>query len=292
MLFLKLTNEELRIICKQQIEIFEFWTRRLIHEIFMKHFGANYINYMYSDGNYLFKKSIREEVTSRIQSRPGRYSRIVDALLLEDIVNIICNPKFYKTFFKDPLQEAYPDGLEEARTFLNRLAPTRNNLSHANPISIRNAEQVVCYINDVIDSLKNYYLRENIGMDYNVPQIIKASDSLGNEKYRNDLISSSTGVIWDLQGEIKNYLRPGDTYRLEIEIDPTFDAKDYTITWSVMGNINQEYNNMSSLIIHISEENVSYNFMISCKIVSNKVWHKHQNYDDKLDVMLRILPPI
>ena len=78
-------------------------------------------------------------------------------MLLEDAIYIICKPELLKDHFRVPLAIAFPDGREEARTFLNRILAPRNNLAHANAISTRQSEQVVCYSNDVIDSLKQHY---------------------------------------------------------------------------------------------------------------------------------------
>jgi hypothetical protein len=67
-----------------------------------------------------------------------------------------------QTHFGIALKHAFPHGREEARTFLVRIMETRNSLAHVNAISSRTAEQVICYSNDIIDSLKHHY--RDLGM--------------------------------------------------------------------------------------------------------------------------------
>ncbi|MBT2286947.1 hypothetical protein J7E78_25845 [Paenibacillus polymyxa] len=292
---MKLSNysiDEIRTICRHQLEMFEFWSRRIIDQKFTEKYGKDFINYQVRDGEFLLKKSIRDGVVGRYNSKPGRYSRYVDALLVEDIITILSHPILYKEIFREPLFNAYPDGKDEVRTFLSRLIPIRNNLSHANPISIRNAEQVVCYTNDFIDSLKSYYLKENIGMQYNVPLILKAIDSLGNEVYRNKMNVSGIGVLWDTTKNPMNFLRPGDIYRLEVEIDSSFNASEYTISWKLNHEEQRGFRNKPYYTIDILEKHVSLSLPIECEIKTNKEWHKYNYYDDNLTIKLRVLPPI
>ncbi|MFE6078263.1 hypothetical protein ACFVQB_27790 [Paenibacillus sp. NPDC057886] len=288
----EISSDEIRSICRQQLEMFEFWSKRLIHDKFSTTYGSEYITHRFSDDNYLFNKSIREGVIKRFESKPGRYSRFVDALLIDDIVTILSNPKFYKDLFYEPLNEAYPDGNVVVRTFLGRLIPIRNNLSHANPISIRSAEQVICYTNDFIDSLKNYYVRENIAMQYNVPLITRAVDSKGNELYRYNHNDPGSGMRWDLTKDTRNYLRPGDSFQVEVEVDPSFDINEYSIIWKINHIEMKRFKNKNIFNLRILDEHVSINLPIECEIVSNKKWHKYNHYDDCLNIYLRVLPPL
>ena len=79
------------------------------------------------------------------------------------------------------MDNIYPDGCDEARTYLKRLIPIRNKLSHSNPISIREAERVICYCNDFVDGIKIYFEKKGMGNMFNVPHAIRLNDSLGNE---------------------------------------------------------------------------------------------------------------
>ena len=90
---------------------------------------------------------------------PERFSRIIDAAILDDCINIICNPNLFRRHFREAFKTAFPvgDSRDETRIFLKRLIKPRNLLYHANPISVRQAEQVICYSHDIIESLKKYY---------------------------------------------------------------------------------------------------------------------------------------
>ena len=72
------------------------------------------------------------------------FSRPIDTLYLDEIIYVLCKKKLYNENFKEFLKIMYPNGAEEVRTFLKRLIPIRNKLSHANPLSIREAEQCIC----------------------------------------------------------------------------------------------------------------------------------------------------
>lgn len=289
----EINNEQLRIYCKQALENFEYWTRRLINEKLSKN-GISYLDCQNPNGDYLIKKSIRENVHERISKNPGRYSREIDAFLLDDIISVLCNPALYQAYFRDALFVAFPDGLEEARTFLNRLTMPRNHLAHANPISIRQAEQILCYTNDVIDSLKDFYLKENSSMEYNVPQIIRITDSFGNERYRDsftDVIGTNC-VVYSLNDNSSYYLRPGDKFRIDIQIDPTFNKDEYDINWFMADFKTEEFNNKPYLFFEVNNSHVSACLSISCTIISNKTWHKYKGTDDELLICLKILPPL
>lgn len=292
MLF-KFTSDELRVLCRRQLEAFEYWGRRLIHQQLSSNYGGNYFNYFEGKDNFIIKKSIREATLIRYNANKKRYTRIVDALLLDDIISIICNPNLYKKHFRYVLKLAYPNGNDEARVFLNRLVVPRNNLSHANPISLRQAEQVICYTNDFIDSVKVYYKKENIYMNYNVPQIIKISDSLGNECYRESCVKTSKGIIWAKESKNNYVLRPGDIYRVEIEVDSAFNIDEYEIHWNIPNDsdVLQCINN-PFLEILIQNKHVNENFHIKCQIKSKNEWHKHTYFDDELSIHLMVLPPI
>ena len=86
-------------------------------------------------------KSIKE----RYESDTDRYKRIIDAALLDDLITITCHPNLYKDLYKQYFEPSYPSGNNELRNVLNILVEPRNRLSHANPISHRQAEQIICY---------------------------------------------------------------------------------------------------------------------------------------------------
>ena len=162
-----------------------------------------------------------------LAKEPQRFQRLVDTLFLEDIIYILCKHSLYKELFKEALDYNYPQGLDEVREFLNRIVPIRNALSHSNPISVRQAEQAICYSNDFIDGLKKYYTQKGLEKMWNVPSIIKVTDSLGNVFYPSDAIAR-TIFIKDKNG----VFRVGDTYKISVEIDPSFEPSSYNVEWN------------------------------------------------------------
>lgn len=296
------TNDELRAICRQEIETLEHWARRIIHEILTESYGKDYISYKNENNEPL----IRGEITTRINrmrsNNPGRFPRPIDAMFLGDLTHILCKKSLYDRHFHSALSEMYPQGNEEVRTFLNRIEAIRNKLSHANPISVREAEQVICYCHDFIDGVKRYYKVTGKEKDYNVPTFISASDSLGNlflpvegSGPLRQYIDTSKPV----RGcDIEIRLRAGDTYSLSIMVDPSFEANQYDIMWMVTSgltgdNYRKKWENTTKIDIPIVVEMVGSYLEIRCYLTSKKEWHKHNTYDDLFDFNIyTILPPI
>lgn len=288
--FSRLEEEEKRSICKKEIENLENWLRRLVHESLSKEYGNNYLEYK-DNNNYLIKAEIRQKAKGLINKEPKRFPRCIDAFFLPDLIYIICKKGLYNKFFKEPFLKAFPDGLNEARTFLTRLENPRNALYHANPISNRQAEQVICYCRDIIDSLKEYYFKMGKEREFNVPRIIKVTDSFGNTIHLNE-IEKLLINNWQLGSDHKNYLRPGDTLGIEIEIDPSFNPSSYTIEWLINNRIINEYNNNTKISFDIEVKHVGSIFSVDCQIISNKIWHKHGIRDDYIKIFYKVLPPL
>ena len=283
-------EEELRSYCRLVIENLELWLRRLINETLSQKFGSNYLESKDSKGNYLIKGEIRKEIIDRKNQNPSRYPRLIDATLLNELVDIICNPRLYNDYFKDALEEAFPNGGDEIRTFFKRIVTCRNNLSHANPISVRHAEQIICYSNDTIDSLKNFYRLKNMDKQYNVPTIIKMKDSLGNTKYcdeKNNFNKAIEGNI-SFVNDNKSFLYLGDTLSIEVDIDTSFDSNSYEIRWanSRLGKLGYGY----KLLLNIEEKHIDSSFTIVCVVISTNTWHKFGNCDDRMYFSYKILP--
>ncbi len=287
--FSRLKEEEKRSICKKEIENLENWLRRLVHESLSKEYGNNYLEYK-DNNNYLIKAEIRQKVKGLINKEPKRFPRCIDAFFLPDLIYIICRVNLYNKFFKVPFTKAFPEGRNEARTFLQRLELPRNALSHANPISDRQAEQVICYCHDIIDSLKEYYYKMGTEREYNVPRIIKVTDSLGNTIHLNEIENNSGS--WFLNKDPINYLRPGDRLGIEVEIDPSFDPSSYTIAWCIKRKIINKFTNRTKISFEIEVKHVGEFFSVYCMIISNKIWHKRSNCDDIIRIHYKVLPPL
>ena len=184
-MYYSLSEDELRSMCRINIEAFEKWARTIIHSELTKALGDRYFDMELAPNNPIVKKSIRDKTEEMMRTHPQRFHRKIDTLFLDEIIYLLCKKDLYKRYFKDFLDTIYPDGIAEARTFLNRIIPIRNCLSHSNPISIRDAERCICYTNDFIEGVKNYYFEKGEDRVFNTPNAIKLSDSLGNEFYLN-----------------------------------------------------------------------------------------------------------
>ena len=285
----RMKDVEIRSVCKEKIESLEHWLRRLIDETLTPIYG-DYFSYCDPKGNRLINGNLTLHVEKRRASESIRYPRKIDAVLLEDAVNIICKPELFKHHFLIALKQAFPEGREEARTFLNRLLVPRNNLAHANAISTRQAEQIICYSNDVIESLKNHYRGLGMQQTYNVPLILKVTDSFGNVFTRSQFELCDDGAIkLSFIDKSHMFLRPGDMLTIEVEVDPAFDPSSYTFKWLFSGREWSEGGNKA--VISITNQQVSEKSNVLCQLISNKDWHRMDGMDDFLWLQYKILPP-
>jgi hypothetical protein len=281
-------DSDIRSICKDRIEALEHWLRRIIDELLKAKYG-DYFKYVDQKGNRLFGQKLIEQVENRRTKEPTRYPRAIDAILLDDAIDIICRPDLW-TLFRVPLQMAFPDGSAEARTFLTRLTDPRNRLAHANPIGIRAAEQVICYSNDVIESLKFYYRDQGMQQQYNVPLILKVTDWLGNVYMKNQFSPHpGGGGALDFRARKEYLLRVGDVITIEIEVDPSFDPAEYTLLWQGKG-INPPLET-PRIVIPITASQVAESFWLHGKVISKKEWHRLNHYDDEIILGYKVLPP-
>lgn len=286
-------DSEARNLCREKIESLEHWLRRLIDDQLSKDYG-DYFNHTDEHGNRIIKSILSQKVEERLSKEPSRYPRKIDGILLEDAVDIICNPKLYNAHFKPALQLAFPEGHIEARTFLARILTPRNNLSHANPVSARQIEQVFCYTNDITDSIKEFYRVTGMQQSYNVPQILKVRDSFGGVFTRSQCSSiHDGGICIDYLADDTKYLRPGDSVSFEVEVDPSFDSAQYTLTWNSTKQWAETPSVGNRLSFSISNTQVGQMFDIQCSLVAKQDWHRmHMGADDFLMIYLKILPPI
>lgn len=286
----KFAEAELREICRIRLENVERWLRRLVHEELSKQY-SNYLQAKRPDGARVIKTRIAKDAQDRRDTNPERYPRDVDAFLLDDLVDVIANPLLYP-YFRSALKQAFPHGRDEAQTFLKRLIAPRNALAHANQLTLRNAEQIVCYSGDIIDSLKTYYREIGMENDYNVPTILRVSDNIGNSFERSQLSAVHDGGVGMFLAN-KVSLRPGDVLTLEIEIDPSFDPTTYEIRWASVKPMSADRTDNHRIIINVTESIVAQEWTLQCRITTKNSWHRMQmGADDFLLLSYRILPPI
>lgn len=283
----KMTEADLRDLCKRNVETLEFWLRRVIHEQLRRSFGDNY----WEVSPPIIKKDIRDRVSDRINKSPaGRFPRWIDATLIEHQIDLLCNERLYKENFKSFFVGLFPEnfscGREYLKFVLDKCAIVRNALYHSNPISIRQAEQLLCYVNDIIDSVKTYYSEKNMQTDFNAPSIISYSDSLGRKFYSDQMGNGSTKHL-DFQSQ---KLFCDSRIKMSIEIDSSFKEDQYKIIWS-RGTLN-EIGVGSEIVIELDQSYVSEFTTIRVRVVSNKTWHRHGLHDDDLRIFLSVLPPL
>lgn len=281
------TQEELRSYCRSCIESLEIWARRLVHEKMSEAYGADYIDKVLENGQPLVKGEIRNHVRMMMKKEPDRFKKPVDTLFVDQIIYFLCNQTWYSALFKPALDYAYPQGCAEAREFLNRLVPIRNPLSHSNSISIRQVEQAICYSHDFVDGLKQYYKDRGEEQVWNVPRVIKITDSFGNA-FDNPVDTRYGGSNF----KVPQMLRPGDSYSVQIVVDPAFSEDQYNIEWSIKGRRLAEFDNSTYFTITLGVQDVDASMLLHCNIISKKEWHKYVKGDGEVSIGLTVLPPI
>lgn len=290
MLATELNNNERREIARRHFESAEVWLRKIIDYFFLKKFGPDYFSHILPDGSSLIKNDIRKNVYDRRINEPTRFSRDIDATTFGEAIQIVTNPHKFNTIFKPALEAAYPNGAPEAKTFLEALKKIRDTIHHLGPCSARDLEKAVCYSNDFIDSAKTYFASIQMDRLYNVPKITHFVDSLGNESHMENVPHDVNARIIDWRRQGRGDLRPGDSLKVEIEVDQSFDRKNYTISWHLgrRGVIND---NSGSIFIEIEVGDVATQFEFRVTVTSRLDWHEFGLCDDSLSVIYRVLPP-
>lgn len=288
-MFYSLPEEQLRSLCRVNIEAFEKWARTIIHSELTKQLGENYFDIELSPGIPVVKKSIRDKTAAMIRAQPQRFSKKIDTLFLEEIIYLLCRNDLYKNYFKNFLDLVYPDGNSEARTYLKRLIPIRNSLSHSNPISVRDAEQCICYTNDFIDGIKQYYHNKGEERLFNAPNAIRLNDSLGNEFSLNKDESFELIVLNKAGTDQLYQFCIGEKYSAWLTLDPSFNPEQYIFEWHIESG--RRLGNGSRLEFEITEDMVRERCAIYCTIKSNKSWHRYRGYDQQFAIVFQVLPP-
>ena len=66
-MFHSVSQEELRAYCRNCIESFETWARRLIHERMVEKYGDNYVDAISDSGEHIIKKEIPDHIHQMIE---------------------------------------------------------------------------------------------------------------------------------------------------------------------------------------------------------------------------------
>lgn len=281
---IRFNETEIRNSAKETLESLEHWSRRIINDKFVDKYGTDYFDYKFENGESLIKNDILRNVADRMKDNPKRFPRKIDAILMEDIAYFLCKDNFYKDFFKGILENVF-SGQDEVRSRMEVLKNVRNKLYHGNPISYREAEKAICYSHDFIDCYKEYYVKIGKEQEYNVPYFTKVQDSLGRCGYRDETKVEKLSLPYE-----KTKFRPGDVYKIWVEVDASFPEDFYEIIWSMN---DKKVATGKEFIFVPTVDMVSSMKFVYCSLVTKRQWHKYRTYDDGFSILIgEILPPI
>lgn len=304
-----MSDLEARDLCKHRIDMMERWSRRLIDEMFKEYYGNNYFEIEVYEGQPLIKSSIKRQVNGRMKAHPERFSRKVDALVIEDLEYLFCRNDLYKIHFKE-LFETFFSGQQEVRYVLKRMSSIRNKIAHGNHLSQHELEQGVCYSNDFVVVFSNYYKKLGKEKEYNVPTFLSVRDSFGHNLYRENSSYSWEIHDWQLANDISSVagnvvvnalkkinLRSGDSYRLTLEVDDSFPIDFYEIEWYVRYGIREliAKGQGNTVEFTVDDNCVSYILSIRVKLITKRTWHRFASMgcDDYFELVLgEVLPPL
>lgn len=299
---IKLEEIELRDLSKHQIDALEQWCRRLIDDIFKKNYGNSYVDAEVQPGQPLIKASIKRMIEERRKQDPTRFPRWIDGIVMEDLEYFICRDDLYGNHFKGIFEPFY-SSREEIRSVLQRLTAIRNRIAHVNAISVHEAEQALCYSNDIINCCKMYYTSIGKDREYNVPIFTRIKDSLGNDHPRARLEEYPWeeyfygGPRYD--GGIGNRPKPvfhsGESYKVWVEVDGSFNENAYTVSWKYECGEHKAKGQGNCVEISFTDDMVSYPLHIQFSLKTVNSWHRMaaKNCDDILEMNYEcILPPV
>ncbi|CAN5358385.1 hypothetical protein BH10PSE17_BH10PSE17_25030 [soil metagenome] len=279
-----ISNDDLRSECRRRIEACELWLRRLVHVELSKH-GQDYVANGMLSGQHLFNGHARKLAATRMAQQSK--SRAVDTLLLDDLATVICKADVYKTHFCDAFNPHFTNSAN-LRTILARLIPIRNALSHANPISLREAEQALCYCADVMDAISEHFRIQGMERDFDAPTFTRYTDSLGNS-VQLDVGTTNPFYVF------ASRLRCGETLRAEVEIDAHFEPSTYEIHWSwasISSRNASDRGTGHSFVLRLEPRHVGMSFQISVAVKSDKEWHRQGSVDQIIFIEYCVLPPL
>lgn len=82
----RFTEEELRSICRRNLESLEKWARTIVDMKLSKAYGENYFSATIKNNEPLIKKSIRDKVSEMLKSNPDIFSKEIDTLYLDEMI--------------------------------------------------------------------------------------------------------------------------------------------------------------------------------------------------------------
>lgn len=130
--------------------------------------------------------------------------------------------------------------------------------------------------------------------DYNVPLILKVSDSFGQVFTRSQFgPCHDGGIMKTFSDQPQHFLRPGDTLVLELEVDPSFEPDTYILSWASVKGLGSPAPTGPRVVIPITNKQVGQQFDIQCRLTTKNEWHRmHMGVDDFLMLYYKVLPPV
>jgi hypothetical protein len=130
--------------------------------------------------------------------------------------------------------------------------------------------------------------------DYNLPLILKVTDSFGQVLTLSQFgPCADGGIIKTFFDQPQYMLRPGITLVIEVEVDPSFSPDTYTLTWASVKGLGPPATTGSRVFIPITNKHVGQQFDVQCQLTSTNEWHRmHLGTDDFLILYYKVLPPV
>ncbi|AOO82394.1 hypothetical protein [Bosea vaviloviae] len=256
----------------------------MIHHQLSAAFGSAYI----SAGP--LPQRLKQPIVEKMNQLSERVAREVDATTFDQAIDIVCHPERWPSHFALAMANAYPLGHAEARFFLEQIKAIRNDLSHGRSISTRQLEKGTCYANDLADAIKEFFRGVGMAQDYNVPMIVRYVDSLGNQSHLSGVSTNISNRIIDWRRSGRGDLYPGDTLIAEVEVDPSYEASGYAVSWFLYGHSARISG--TKAVVPIEIQHVSEQIEVRFEVKSDRQWHRQGELDDALCLLFRVLPPV
>lgn len=127
--------------------------------------------------------------------------------------------------------------------------------------------------------------------EFNIPTVIKVTDSLGNEYLPGNKAGHGADVIeiLDPTTRQRKAFFYGDEFSVTMEMDPSYPPTDYTLNWDKSAGV-EILEDGKKINITIGNELIGEENLIACSVISNKPWHRFKTYDHKIILKFKALP--
>lgn len=177
----------------------------------------------------------------------------------------------------------------ESIKIIGKISPTQNG----SQLYLLECE-LIPFVNHPISDLNKAkgnnlrLLQKEYKVPMNVPMIVHYSDNQGNESNLEEVPKDLNQRIINCRQGDHGDLHPGDTLIAKIEVDPSFEPSDYTVSWFVFG-FPRQVGNVAKF--QIENKHVNEQMEIGFEVISKRDWHRQNGLDDSLRLLFRVLPP-